>query len=109
MRKAQLAWSRLARGQLTVQRLKVFFAQLGKYLEAVKNRAKGMTDESGAPESFLVLSPRSSRDSGNPEAQLAWDRLARGQLTVSRLKGFFGQLGHYLKAVKQRAQAVKER
>ena len=93
-----------------MQRLKVFFAQLGKYLEAVKSRAKGMGAWSrpggdrggparGAPDS----------DSGNPEAQLAWDRLARGQLAVSRLKGFFGQLGHYLKAVKQRAQAVKER
>jgi len=31
-----------------------------------------------------------------------WNRLVRGLLTLSKLRGFFGVLGHYLKAVKQR-------
>ena len=38
----------------------------------------------------------------SPQALLAWSRIVRGILTISKLKGFFGVLGTYLKEVKRR-------
>ena len=32
------------------------------------------------------------------------DRVVRGILTLAKLRGFFGVLGHYLKEVKQRGR-----
>ena len=36
----------------------------------------------------------------------AWSRMVRGILTISKLRGFWGHLGHYLKEVKRRALDV---
>ena len=47
------------------------------------------------PEAEVLVVPSS-------QALLAWSRIVRGILTISKLKGFFGVLGTYLKEVKRR-------
>ena len=89
-------WDRVLRGALTLAKLRSFWSQLGAYFKEVKKIGRAVPGST--LESFL--------DFDFPPTISKWERVVRGVLTHAKLKSFFGVLGHYLRDVKKRADAV---
>ena len=89
---AEKKWKRFLIAQIGLARLRGFWAQLGQYLNYVKCRAR----PEALPQHEWVLIPT--------EAEQNWKRFLIAQIGLARLRGFWAQLGQYLKYVKWRTR-----
>ena len=92
MIEAEKKWKRFLVAQISLARLRGFWGQLGQYLNYVKCRPR----PEALPEHEWALIPT--------EAGQNWKRFLIAQIGLARLRGFWAQVGQYLKYLKWRTR-----